>query len=50
VTEVLERRESRSRPEWGIVKFEHRGINQRGEIVVRCTRAAMMLRRPQTTA
>lgn len=43
-TEVLAKRESKSNPEWGIVTFEHRAQNQRGEIVARCSRAAMMLR------
>ena len=43
-TEVVKKRESKSRPEWGIVTFEHRGINQRDEIVCRCVRAGMMLR------
>ncbi len=41
-TEVVARRESRSRPAWGIVTFEHTATNQRGELVVRCRRAAMM--------
>jgi len=41
-TEVVEKRASRSRPQWGIVVFEHRARNQRGEIVLRCRRAAMM--------
>lgn len=45
VTQVMATRDSQSRPEWGIVTFEHRGLNQRGEIVCRCTRSAMMLRR-----
>ncbi len=45
-TEVLEKRDSRSRPQWGIVTFEHRASNQRGEIIMRCRRAAMMQRRP----
>lgn len=45
-TEVLEKRVSKSRPQWGIVTFEHRGRNQRDEIVCRCRRAAMMHRRP----
>ncbi len=45
-TEVVEKRESRSRPQWGIVTFEHRASNQRGEIIMRCRRAAMMQRRP----
>ena len=44
-TEVIEKRESRSRPQWGIVIFEHRAKNQRGGIVMRCRRAAMMRRR-----
>jgi acyl dehydratase len=45
-TEVMDRRESRSRPTTGIVQFEHRGYNQRGELVCRAKRAAMMLKRP----
>ncbi len=45
-TEVVEKRDSRSRPQWGIVTFEHRASNQRGEIIMRCRRAAMMQRRP----
>jgi acyl dehydratase len=44
-TEVVDKRESRSRPAWGIVVFEHRARNQDGEIVMRCRRAAMMRRR-----
>jgi acyl dehydratase len=44
-TEVVEKRESRSRPQWGIVTFEHRARNQRGELVMRCRRAAMMRRK-----
>jgi acyl dehydratase len=43
---VLEARESRSRPGNGIVVFEHRGYNQRGELVARCKRSALMLCRP----
>lgn len=46
-TEVVDKRESKSRPEWGIVTFEHRGLNQRGELVCSCRRAGMMLRRPE---
>jgi len=44
-TEVMEIRESKSRPQWGVVIFEHRGVNQRGEIVVKARRAAMMRRK-----
>lgn len=39
-------RASRSRPEAGVVEFEHQGVNQRGEIVAICLRAAFMKRRP----
>jgi acyl dehydratase len=44
-TEVMEKRESRSRPQWGVVIFEHRAKNQHGDVVMRCRRAAMMRRR-----
>ncbi len=45
-TEVLEMRESKSRPNQGIVTFQHRAINQRGEVVAQCRRSALMLKRP----
>ena len=45
-TIVLEKRDSKSRPEAGVVLFEHRGINQRGEEVAYCKRSAFMRRRP----
>jgi acyl dehydratase len=45
-SEVISRRESRSRPGQGIVCFEHRATNQRGELVARCLRNALMLGRP----
>jgi acyl dehydratase len=44
-TEVVGRRLSRSRPSFGIVEFEHRARNQRGEIVVSCRRSGLMTRR-----
>ena len=37
---------SRSRPDAGIVEFEHQAINQRGEVVAICVRAAFMRCRP----
>ena len=46
-TTVLGKRESKSRNNAGIVDFEHRGINQRGEIVCICQRAAFMLKKSQ---
>ncbi|WP_408903948.1 MaoC family dehydratase [Rhodopila sp.] len=45
-TKVLTMRESRSRPEVGIVEFEHTGWNQRNEMVALCRRQAMMRKRP----
>jgi acyl dehydratase len=45
-TEVLEVRESKSRPNQGIVTFLHRALNQRNEVVGQCKRAALMLRKP----
>jgi acyl dehydratase len=45
-TEVIERRESRSRADAGIVTFHHELLNQRDEIVCRCTRTALLKRRP----
>ena len=41
-TEVVDKRESKSRPQWGIVTFEHRAKNQHGELVMRARRQAMM--------
>ena len=45
-TEILSRRESRSRPETGIVFFKHTGLNQRDEVVCECRRIGLMLKRP----
>ncbi|MCU0309737.1 MAG: MaoC family dehydratase [Acidimicrobiales bacterium] len=45
-TEVVAVRASASRPDAGVVTFEHRGFNQRDELVVRCVRTALMRRRP----
>jgi len=46
-TTVVDKRESRSKPDRGVVTFEHQGINQRGEVVCSCTRGAMMMRRSE---
>ena len=45
-TTVLEIRDSKSRPTQGIVVFEHKAINQRGETVAQCKRSALMHRKP----
>jgi len=39
-------RPSKSRPDCGVVEFEHQGHNQRGELVAICTRQALMRRKP----
>ena len=49
-TRVLEKRDSKSRPDNGIVIFEHRGFNQRDEVVCHCKRSALMYRLPKTGA
>lgn len=46
-TEVLSKRESRSRPDNGIVVFEHRAFNQHDELVGVCKRSALMIRKPR---
>ena len=46
MTVVKEIRESKSRPNAGIVTFQHTGLNQRNEEVCLCTRQALMLRKP----
>ena len=45
-TEVMSLRESRSRPDAGIVTFQHQAINQREEVVCQCLRSALMKRKP----
>jgi acyl dehydratase len=41
-TEILDKRESSSKPDRGIVYVETRGINQRGEIVLRFRRKVLI--------
>lgn len=44
-SEVLEVRESRSRPEQGIVKVRTRGYNQHGQVVIEYARTVMVWKR-----
>lgn len=44
-TEVLELRESKSRPNAGVVVFMHRAYNQRNELVAQCKRSGLQLRK-----
>ena len=45
-TEVRAARESRSRPDQGVVTFEHRAYNQHDTLVCRAVRDALMRKRP----
>ncbi len=44
-TEIIDKRESKSRPNAGIVEFETRGRNQRDEIVVVLRRTGLMIKK-----
>jgi acyl dehydratase len=45
-TTILDKRESKSRDDSGIVWFEHRGYKQTDELVMICKRAGLMARIP----
>jgi acyl dehydratase len=45
-TECLAARESKSRPNAGIVTWAHRSFNQQDELVCECTRTALLLKKP----
>ncbi len=45
-TTVVSRRESKSRPDTGIVTLKHIGRNQNGVVVCEVTRSALFLKRP----
>ncbi len=45
-TEVLEKRDSRSRPDCGIVRLKHTGRKQDGTIVIELERTVLFLKRP----
>ncbi|CAL8973718.1 MaoC family dehydratase [Rhodoplanes serenus] len=45
-TEVINKRESQSRPNAGIVELHHRAYNQNDRLVAECRRQAFMLKRP----
>ncbi|WP_297489064.1 MaoC family dehydratase [Acidocella sp.] len=44
-TEIVDLKESKSRPQAGIVTFRHEMLNQRGEIVCQCLRMALVKRK-----
>jgi acyl dehydratase len=45
-TEILSSRESKSRPNAGIVEFAHRAFNHNNVLVAECKRTALMLKKP----
>jgi itaconyl-CoA hydratase len=44
-SEVVDKRESKSKPEWGIVKVRTRGVKQDGTVVIDYTRSVMVWKR-----
>ncbi|EAU48677.1 possible dehydratase, MaoC family protein [Salipiger bermudensis HTCC2601] len=42
---MISKRESKSRPNAGLVEFETRGLNQRDEVVVILRRTGMMIKK-----
>jgi acyl dehydratase len=41
-TKIISKRESKSRPDAGIVEFEHEALNQDGVVVASCRRTGLM--------
>ena len=48
-TEVVDLRDSKSRPDQGIVTLAHRAYTQHGDLVAQCRRSGLQRKRPQTT-
>ncbi|MFO1195899.1 MAG: MaoC family dehydratase [Burkholderiaceae bacterium] len=46
VTRIREMRESKSRPDAGLIVFEHIGFNQRDQEIAYCVRTGLMRKRP----
>jgi acyl dehydratase len=45
-SEIVMKRESKSRPDAGIVEFDHRAYKQDGTLVAQCRRQAFLRKRP----
>jgi acyl dehydratase len=45
-TEVIEKKPSTTKPDRGVVRLLHRGVNQEGKVVVEIERSVLFLRRP----
>lgn len=50
VSEVIALRESRSRPDQGIVTFLHQAYNQHGDVVASCKRSGLQRKKPVEAA
>lgn len=48
-SEVISARESKSKPDQGVILFEHRGYNQHGTLISTMRRNALMWKAPVTT-
>ena len=46
ITRIKDKRESKSRPNAGVVVFEHIGYNQRDEEIAYCVRSGFMRKKP----
>ena len=46
-TEIIAKRESKSRPNAGIVEFHHKAFKQDGKLVAECHRNAFIIKRPK---
>ena len=46
-TEIIGKRESKSRPDAGILEFHHKAYQQDGKLVAECRRQAFMNKRPK---
>jgi len=49
-TEVLDKRDSRSKPDRGLVRLKHIGKKQDGSVVIELERMVMFLKRPKRSA
>ncbi|MFM2021602.1 MAG: Bifunctional protein PaaZ [Pseudomonadota bacterium] len=49
-TEVIDLRESKSRPDAGIVTFLHKAYNQHGDLVAHCKRSGLQHKKPKDAA
>src|SRR5262249_25012667 len=48
-SEVLEKRESKSKPQWGIIKVRTRGVQQAGKVVIDYAPSVMLYKIANTT-